>query len=196
MTNYSQINSGSSSQLSLLTKSTEAIRQAPDLNAALELVLQQICAVTPWHYAEVWLLEVDRQLLKLSPASCIHVQEDDRVLALKQFRQCSEAFILKPGEGLPGKTWSAQVPRWIADVSAESETYFLRNQIARAFGVKAGLGLPFLIDHEVIAVFVFFMQTAHLVDQDLIHQTETLLQSLKPALTPFFQSTLREFQQP
>ncbi|HEY9615652.1 MAG TPA: GAF domain-containing protein [Microcoleaceae cyanobacterium] len=193
MTDYLPTNSGSLSQLCL---STEAIRQAPDFNAALELVLHQICAVTPWQYAEVWLPEADRHLLKLSPASCINVQEDDRGLALKQFRQCSEAFILQPGEGLPGYTWSSQRPQWIADVSAESETYFLRNQIAKAFGVKAGLGLPWLIDHEVVAVFVFFMQTARLADQTLIHQTEALLQQLEPAVTPFFQSAFRELQRP
>ncbi|MBL1175592.1 hypothetical protein [Pantanalinema sp. GBBB05] len=187
MTDYSQTNFGCSPQRFL---QTEAVGQTPDLNSALNLALNQICKGTAWHYAEVWLPEVDRNLLKLSPACCINVLEDDRILALKQFHQCSEAFILQPSEGLPGQTWSSQCPQWIADVSAESETYFLRNQIARAFGVKAGLGLPFLIEQEVVAVFVFFMQAARLADQPLIRQTQALLQQLEPTLIPLFQLNL------
>lgn len=191
MANHFQINSGSSSQLSGLT---EAISRASDLNPALNLALNQICEITAWHYAEVWLPETDRPLLKLSPACCINVQETDRVLALKQFRQCSEAFILQPGEGLPGRAWLSQCPQWSADVSAESETYFLRNQIAKAFGVKAGLGVPFLIQDQVVAVFMFFRQTAGLADQPLIDQTAALLQQLEPTLIPLFRRTPTEAQ--
>lgn len=189
MTDYSQTNFGCSLQQSL---QPEAVGQTSDLNPALNLALNQICQGATWHYAEVWLPEVDRNLLKLSPACCINVMEDERILALKQFRQCSETFILQPSEGLPGQTWSSQCPQWIVDVSAESETYFLRNQIAKAFGVKAGLGLPFLIEQEVVAVFVFFMQTALLADQALIRQTQALLQQLEPTLIPLLQSTPME----
>ena len=39
-------------------------------------------------------------------------------------------------------------------------TYFLRNQISKACGVKAGFGIPIKCDRQVIVVLVFFMGTA------------------------------------
>ncbi len=42
------------------------------------------------------------------------------------------------------------------DASAHSETYFLRHYIAKAFGIKTGLGVPILVNEQVIAVLVFF----------------------------------------
>ena len=44
----------------------------------------------------------------------------------------------------------------IVDASAESETYFLRHYIAKAFGIKTGLGVPILPRAQAHAVLVFF----------------------------------------
>ena len=49
-----------------------------------------------------------------------------------------------------------------------SEIYFLRNQIAKAFGVKAGFGVPILVNQQVLAVLVFFMSEARLEDRQLV----------------------------
>lgn len=82
-------------------------------------------------------------VLELSPAWYVNPRRDRiSVSALEQFRLCSEAFVLPPATGLPGRVWSSQQPEWIVDVSAESETYFLRHQIAKAYGVRAGFGVP------------------------------------------------------
>jgi hypothetical protein len=45
----------------------------------------------------------------------------------------------------------------LSDASAASETDFLRNQIAKAFGVKAGFGVPILFNCQVQLVLVFFI---------------------------------------
>jgi hypothetical protein len=37
-----------------------------------------------------------------------------------------------------------------------SESYFLRNQIAQAFGIGAGFGLPIIMNDQVSAVLVFY----------------------------------------
>jgi signal transduction protein with GAF and PtsI domain len=107
------------------------------------------------------------------------------VLALKQFRYCSEAFILSPDVGLPGRVYSSQQSEWLSDASAQSETYFLRNQIAKAFGIKAGFGVPILINCEVVVVLVFFMLEVRAEDKQLIEFTQAAATQLGELLSRF-----------
>lgn len=137
-------------------------------------ILQQICQTTDWEYGEVWLPKIDSPILELSPAWYVSAQPDnDRQLAWKQFRYCSEKFILRIGEGLPGRVWASQTTEWIVDVSAQSESYFLRNQIAKAFGAKASFGLP-INTKDVQAVFAFFKSEAQNQNSQLMAATEAI----------------------
>lgn len=48
------------------------------------------------------------------------------------------------------------------------ETYFLRHYIAKAYGVKTGLGVPILVNNQVLAVLVFFMLSVRPEDKELV----------------------------
>lgn len=149
------------SETQLLQTLTQAISEKPDFHVALSTALLQVCEFTGWHYGEAWVPSNDGTVLELSPACYISsLRGSDSVLALELFRLCSEAFILPPATGLPGRVWSSQQPEWISNVSAESEAYFLRNQIAKAIGLRAGFGVPILVNDRVLAVLVFFMLEA------------------------------------
>ncbi|MBD2066116.1 GAF domain-containing protein [Leptolyngbya sp. FACHB-671] len=138
-------------------------------------ILQQVCQTTNWEYGEVWLPKIDSPILELSPAWHISVQVDnDRQLAWNQFRYCSEKFILQIGEGLPGRVWASQTTEWIVDVSAQSESYFLRNQIAKAFGAKASFGLP-INTKDIQAVVAFFKAEAQNQNSQLMAATEAIV---------------------
>ena len=69
-------------------------------------------------------------------------------------------FVLSIDEGLPGRIWRSRKTEWINDVSIQSENYFLRNQIAKAFNVKAGFGFPVFRAQEIIGILVFFTDCA------------------------------------
>jgi hypothetical protein len=73
----------------------------------------------------------------------------------------------------------------MSDASAESETYFLRNQVAKAFGVKAGLALPILVNSQVRTVVVFFMLEAAAEDKGLVELTQTAVMQLENLLPHF-----------
>lgn len=136
--------------------------------------LKQVCESTDWEYGEAWTPNADNTVLELSPAWYVSTQVGhDRQLAWRQFRYCSEEFVLHPGEGLPGRVWSSQTPLWITDVSAQSESYFLRNQIAKAFGARAGLGLLITPEQSPI-VLAFFMSANRMEDQQLIRLTAAI----------------------
>ncbi len=48
------------------------------------------------------------------------------------------------------------------------ETYFLRHYIAKAYGVRTGLGIPILANNQVLAVLVFFMLSVRSEDKELV----------------------------
>jgi hypothetical protein len=138
-------------------------------------ILQQVCQTTDWEYGEVWLPKLDSSILELSSAWYVSAQlDDDRQLAWKQFHYCSENFILRVGEGLPGRVWASQTTEWIMDVSAHSESYFLRNQIAKAFGARASFGLP-INTKNIQAVVAFFMAEAQNQNLQLMAATEAIV---------------------
>ena len=150
---------------------SQAINEATFHNAfdtALTNALSQVCEVTGCDYGEAWIPSQDGTVLELSPFWYCRNPDSKSVPAFEQFRICSEAFILSPSIGLPGRVWSSQQPEWIPDVSEHSETYFLRNLIAKACGVKAGFGVPILVNHQVIAVLAFFMSQVRQEDKELI----------------------------
>ena len=177
----------------LLQTLNQAISEAPDLHTALSLALSQVCEVAGCDYGEAWIPDKDDMVLELSPIWHINSHNDSAaVTPLELFRLCSESFILPPASGLPGRVWSSQQPEWIADVSAfQSETYFLRNQIAKACGVKAGFGVPILANHQVLAVLVFFMLEAHEEDKRLVELIVTVTTQLGELLQ--HSSTVKAF---
>lgn len=153
----------------LLPTLFQAISEAPDFHTALFVTLSQVCEVTGWDYGEAWIPCKNDMVLELSPALYISTLRDSAsVASLEQFWLCSKDFILPPATGLPGRVWSSQQPEWIPDVSAESETYFLRNLIAKALGVRAGFGVPILANDQVLAVLVFFMLEVREEDRRLV----------------------------
>ena len=141
----------------LLHTLTQLISKTTELNAVLNATLGTVCESINWDYAEAWIPKQDGTILELSPAWYVNPKRSiDRVSDLEKFWLCSQEFILSPGVGLPGRVLSSQQPEWMLDASVSSETYFLRHYIAKAFGIKTGLGVPILANAQVIAVLVFF----------------------------------------
>ena len=139
----------------------QSMSEASNFQEALVIALSKVGETTDWDYGEAWIPSQEGTVLELSPAWYRNTNKDSAwLLAVEQFRHCSEGFIFPPAIGLPGRVWSSRQPEWICDASAKSETYFLRNQLAKAFGIRAGFGVPVLADHQVLAVLVFFMSQA------------------------------------
>lgn len=139
----------------------------PDFAAALS----RVCHTINWDYGEVWLLDSETKLLEISPIWYGHQdRSNDRLDDLRKFKACSEKFVLSIDEGLPGRIWRSRQPKWINDVSSQSENYFLRNQIAKAFNLKAGFGFSVFCDQEVIGIFTFFTDRACEEDPNLVQR--------------------------
>ncbi|SRR5579883_1717191 len=144
-------------KIQLLQILAQSISKITEFNTVLKIILRSVCESINWDYGEAWIPNQDCTILELSSAWYLNqARSIEQVSDLQKFRLCSEAFILSSGVGLPGRVWSSQQPEWILDASAHSETYFLRHYIAKAFGIKTGLGVPILVNAQVISVLVFF----------------------------------------
>ncbi|MBD2576710.1 GAF domain-containing protein [Oscillatoria sp. FACHB-1406] len=131
--------------------------------------LSRACQAINWDYAEVWISNPETKLLELSPVWYGHQSRNSaRLDDLRKFQACSEKIVLSMDEGLPGRIWRSQQPQWIDDVSVQSESYFLRNQIAKAFNLKAGFGFPIFCDRCSIAIVIFFTDRACEEDPSLV----------------------------
>ena len=139
--------------------------------------IKLVCQTGEWDYGEVWIPSDD--ILELSPVWYSRLDSE----AIEKFRLCSEAFVIPPNQGLPGRVWAKGQPEWIVDVSARSETYFLRNQIAKACGVKAGFGIPIKRDRQVIVVLVFFMRTAEVHKEQKVDFITAVAAELEKSLS-------------
>lgn len=139
------------------------------LQADFAIALTRVCHAIDWDYGEVWIPDAETKLLEISPVWYGHSDRSrDRLDDLRKFKACSEKFTLAIDEGLPGRIWRSRQPEWITDVSIQSENYFLRNQIAKAFNLKAGFGFPVFGDQEIMAIFVFFTDRACEEDPSLV----------------------------
>ena len=119
-----------------------------------KLLLKKICEATKFCYGEIWTSNLENNLLELS--SNYYVANDINRYNLELFHECSQDFIMLPGEGLPGRVFSSKEPEWMLDVSAESEESFLRNKIAGICGLKTGFAIPVTRDNKVVMVITFF----------------------------------------
>jgi adenylate cyclase len=155
-------------EIKLLLTVTQAISQAPDFNSALEVALSKVCEATGWSFGEAWIPNADETALQCSPALYFSsANKNEKIVALKRFRQHSEKLNLQPNQGLPGRVWQQGESEWIPDVSIQPNAIFLRYELAQDCGLKAGFGVPIIMPsvsltesqepRKVLAVLIFFM---------------------------------------
>ncbi|MFM1843417.1 MAG: hypothetical protein RLZZ490_2160, partial [Cyanobacteriota bacterium] len=142
-------------KLELLYLLVGAISKASNFNQALNLVLQELCQKTGWVFGEAWVLNPQNAYLECSSVWFAHDAREDYRQKLTEFRQQSETFKFRLGEGLPGKVWATQKPIWFSDASQEPD--FVRSDLALRCGLKATIGVPIVSAGQVVTVLVFFM---------------------------------------
>lgn len=166
---------------------TQNGREVSNLHTALSSLLVNICEFTEWDYGEVWIPCQEDMLLELHSAFYITSHRSHaEVSSLEQFRICTKGFTFPLGVGLPGRVWSSRQSEWLPDASSLSERFFLRHQIAKAFGVKSGFGVPILANNCVLAILIFFMLHAREEDKRMTELVAALAMQIGNKLETFF----------
>jgi diguanylate cyclase (GGDEF)-like protein/PAS domain S-box-containing protein len=163
-------------KLELLYLLIGAISNALDFNQALNLVLEELCQKTGWVFGEAWVPNQQSNCLECSPAWYAQNRGKQHQQKLAKFRQHSETFKFRFGEGLPGKVWAAHKPIWFSDAS--QEPHFVRSKLALKYGLGAAIGVPIIADRHVVTVLVFFMGQPGPEDQRFVLLLSTVATQL------------------
>lgn len=135
----------------LLRRLVFGVSEADTLESALVVALKEICHLTGWDYGEAWLPASGNRVLHSGP----HWFSPSPTLQI--FRDGTEDLVLELGQGLPGRVLASGRPEWIRDVSSSDVSTFLRSEMARRAGLRAGFAMPVLADDEIAAVLAFYM---------------------------------------
>lgn len=146
--------------LQFLSHLGPAIATASGPSDALCQVLKQICEITGWNAAEVWIPATDE--LTLEPSFIGHWEP----AVLSRHRESSPTIRYGPGEGLPGRVWQTKQPLWIPDVTQAK--IFCGTAPLAMEGLKAAAGVPVLVGERVVAVLVFLMSTPQPEDRHVV----------------------------
>lgn len=139
-------------QLQLLLNITKATSEAPDLDAALEVVLAQVCQAIDWSCGEAWIGDAKTNTLSCSRGWYV---DSDFVCDVAPSRS---NFTFAANEGLPGRVWSSQQPEWIEDITREEQNVCFHCSANSGAFLQSALGVPIIGNQSVLAVLVFFSQ--------------------------------------
>jgi hypothetical protein len=133
----------------------QGVDAATDIAAAISPILFHVCEATNWDYGEIWIPSANSKVLELSNVWQIASNTTDET-SLDRFRLGREGLVISPGEGFPGRVWLSEKFEWIDRATANSESYCAGNQLARAFDIIAGFGVPIIASERVWAAVVLF----------------------------------------
>ncbi|NEP11487.1 MAG: PAS domain S-box protein [Symploca sp. SIO2C1] len=177
-------------QLQLLLTTTKAIHEASDFHSALEATLCQVCEKIGWDFGEFWIPNQETTVLEYGPG---WYARDE---SFEEFRHKSELLRFSTNKGILRQIWLSKQPYWFTDVSVEPCRVFLRSQFAKEIGLKACLGVPIILNEQVLAILVFFKREASPREERLIELVSALASQLSSLIgRKRSESALRESQQ-
>ncbi|NET43805.1 diguanylate cyclase domain-containing protein [Okeania sp. SIO2B3] len=154
--------------LQLLLKVTHAISEASDIESALEVTLAEVCQTMNWDFGEAWIPDPEATMLKFSRGWYSSNSNNGTLPATLQFRQQHQIITFSSQQSLLQRVWYSQQAEWVKDISQEKESVLIGFQIAEKIGIKSALGIPIILDKQVLAILVFFQKFSQKLDQNSI----------------------------
>jgi signal transduction histidine kinase/ActR/RegA family two-component response regulator len=127
-----------------------AANEASNVEDALRICLDRICAHIGWPVGHVYLMAENGTGL-LVPTRLWHIGDPEKFAS---FRRITESMPLASGTGLPGRVLASGKAIWINDVTKDPQ--FHRGKSDDSLGVRAGFAFPVLIGKEVVGVLEFY----------------------------------------
>jgi signal transduction histidine kinase len=146
----------------LLERIAVAANEATEVHHALQIAIDSICGHTGWPIGHVYMPSIANPDV-LEPTEIWHLREPERFEA---FTEITMSTYLKRGEGLPGRVWDQGKALWIEDVTIDED--FPRARQTDDAGVRAGFGIPVIVETDVVGVLEFFMPEAMPRDDQLL----------------------------
>ncbi|MFQ5796419.1 MAG: PAS domain S-box protein [Candidatus Bipolaricaulia bacterium] len=146
----------------LLQRITVAANEAVFVDKAIQVCLDEVCALTRWPVGHAYVLAGDGSG-ELVSKKLWHL---DRPQQFETFRRVTEGTRFKPGIGLPGRVLDSGKAAWIVNVDRDPN--FPQARVAENIEVKTGFACPVLVGKDVVAVLEFFSTEPVEPDQRLL----------------------------
>jgi len=140
------------SGVSLITELAELNLMSIERDDFLKIILEKVCEYTGWPIGHIYKIENENDEVNLCSTGIWYTSTlDDDV---QEFKEISEAYVFKAGEGLPGRVFDAGSVQTIFDVTIDDN--FPRAKMANNIGVRGAFSFPIKNDENVIYVLEFF----------------------------------------
>ncbi len=149
----------------LLQNIAIAANVATSVEEALQICLDEICALIKWPVGHVY-LHSDDALDEMVSSRIWHLDDPEEFTSFKKVTEITSFAI---GEGLPGRVYASGEPAWISDVTQDRN--YPRAELAKNIEVKSGFAFPVKVDGKVAAVLEFYSPKAVSPDKDLLDIT-------------------------
>lgn len=129
-----------------------AVATADDFRKALKSAVKAVCKNLGWAYGAAWLPEDDSDM---QLAACWHIGTSSATAFEAHDRQRRVAI----GEGIVGQAWDQRRPTLSLNEDSSSGS---------RFGLLAGLAVPVVVEHEVLAVLTFWTESRRYAEKALV----------------------------
>ena len=123
----------------------------------------KICDYKRWPLGHVYVTEKQKEI-ELRSMKIWHVAISDE--QIEQFREISENYVFKIGEGLPGRVFDTGSVQTIFDVTTDPN--FPRAQLATDIGVRGAFAFPLSDQSGVRYVLEFFSLEPEMLDPSVL----------------------------
>lgn len=137
---------------------TRVLAEAATLAQAAPKLLQAICESSDWELGALWRLEAEGlRCVALWHRADAH---------FPQFEAATRGRVFGRGVGFPGHIWENGRAAWIVNVVEDPACP--RARTAAREGLRAALGFPLTIDHQIVGAVELFGRSSRQPDHDLI----------------------------
>lgn len=133
----------------LLRNVAIAANEATEPAEAFQIAVDQVCSAIRWPVGHAYLLNGDAATL--ASANLWHLDDPSCCAA---FREETDRIHLAPSPAFLGHVLNTGRAVWLQDVLESAG--FVRREAARQAGLRAGIAVPVLVGHSVVAVLEFF----------------------------------------
>lgn len=136
--------------LELLQRIAVSSNEALSEEQAIQLALDEICALTCWPIGHA--LRLGKESQHLQSTRVWHFSGP----GFTDFKTLTESLTFKNGEGLPGRVLATGKAEWISDIHADQGFIRAKVSAAATSSIKSAFAFPILTRDEVVGVLEFF----------------------------------------